>query len=179
MNPLFRQPFHQRFPGPQRPPQPPSNDPSTLFAQNNAQCAFPGAFPAEGPNIIQRFWIRLFMTFIHAPYTFFCARIEMLYTTILALYIGDLDTQTLIASLQNNSWSIIIGLVVVIVASVGVYFFSPKGENNTYVQVWDAENSNRLTRSSIWRWTLTLSFASCYIMWGMIQYCPCQTGHQH
>jgi len=49
-----------------------------------------------------------------------------------------------------NGWSILIGLVVVIVASVGAYFFSPKGENNT-----------------VWRWVLMLSFASCYIMWAI------------
>jgi hypothetical protein len=172
MNPLFRQPFHQRFPTPRRPAPPPSNDPSALFAQNNAQCAFPNAFPADGPNIMQRFWIRLFMTLIYGPYTFLRSRIEMFYTTILALYIGDMETQILIESLHHNSWSIIIGLVVVLVACVGAYFFSPKGETNTYVPHLGADTSSRLITSRIWRWTLILSFASCYIMWGMIEECP-------
>ncbi|KFY10971.1 hypothetical protein V491_07394 [Pseudogymnoascus sp. VKM F-3775] len=49
-----------------------------------------------------------------------------------------------------GSWSIFIGFVVVILASVAAWFFSPKGENQT-----------------VWRSTLILSFASCYIMWGM------------
>lgn len=30
-----------------------------------------------------------------------------------------------------NRWSILIGLAVVVLASLGAYFFSPKGENNT------------------------------------------------
>ncbi|ETI27382.1 hypothetical protein G647_09572, partial [Cladophialophora carrionii CBS 160.54] len=47
-------------------------------------------------------------------------------------------------------WSILVGLVVIVALSVGAWFLSPKGENQT-----------------IWRSTLILSFASCYIMWGM------------
>ncbi|KAE9363552.1 hypothetical protein N431DRAFT_114742 [Stipitochalara longipes BDJ] len=50
-----------------------------------------------------------------------------------------------------NGWSIIIGLVVVLLACGAAWFFSPKGETQT-----------------IWRSSLILSFASCYIMWGMI-----------
>ncbi|KAF7504050.1 hypothetical protein GJ744_002879 [Endocarpon pusillum] len=49
-----------------------------------------------------------------------------------------------------NGWSIIIGLVFVVLASLVAWFFSPKGENNT-----------------VWRSTLILSFASCYIMWAI------------
>ncbi|MCJ1284506.1 hypothetical protein MMC26_003839 [Xylographa opegraphella] len=33
-----------------------------------------------------------------------------------------------------NGWSIIIGLTVVVVASLLAWFFAPKGENQTYVQ---------------------------------------------
>ncbi len=33
----------------------------------------------------------------------------------------------------SYSWSIIIGLVFVVLASLVAWFFSPKGENNTYV----------------------------------------------
>ncbi|KAI9736081.1 MAG: hypothetical protein M1818_006257 [Claussenomyces sp. TS43310] len=32
-----------------------------------------------------------------------------------------------------NGWSIIIGLVVIVLASVAAWFFSPKGETQTYV----------------------------------------------
>lgn len=32
-----------------------------------------------------------------------------------------------------SSWSIIIGLVVVVLASVAAWFFAPKGETQTYV----------------------------------------------
>jgi hypothetical protein len=34
---------------------------------------------------------------------------------------------------QHSSWSIFVGLAVVVLASVGAWFFSPKGENQTYV----------------------------------------------
>lgn len=49
-----------------------------------------------------------------------------------------------------NGWSILIGLIVVVALSAAAYFFSPKGENQT-----------------VWRSTLILSFASCYIMWAI------------
>lgn len=49
-----------------------------------------------------------------------------------------------------NGWSLLIGLVVIVALSVGAYFLSPKGENQT-----------------IWRSSLILSFASCYIMWAI------------
>ena len=155
MNPLFRQPFHKRFPPPQR-PAPPSNDPSTLFNQQPAQCAFPNAFPAEGPNIVQRFWIRLFMTLVYTPYKFLRTHVEAVYTFLRAYVESsltaqhlltvnefDMNAQMLMISLQHNSWSILIGLVVVVLACVGAYFFSPKGENNTYVYDAGIERSKR------------------------------------
>ncbi|OBT66204.1 hypothetical protein VE03_04304 [Pseudogymnoascus sp. 23342-1-I1] len=49
-----------------------------------------------------------------------------------------------------GSWSIFIGFVVIVLACVAAWFFSPKGENQT-----------------VWRSTLILSFASCYIMWAI------------
>ncbi|TGO56785.1 hypothetical protein BCON_0073g00190 [Botryotinia convoluta] len=48
-----------------------------------------------------------------------------------------------------NGWSIVIGLIIVVLASAAAWFLSPKGENQT-----------------IWRSSLILSFASCYLMWG-------------
>ncbi|KAI0998016.1 hypothetical protein K3495_g10175 [Podosphaera aphanis] len=46
--------------------------------------------------------------------------------------------------------SIIIGLVVVVLACIASWLFSPKGETQT-----------------IWRSSLILSIASCYIMWAI------------
>lgn len=36
-------------------------------------------------------------------------------------------------SLTRYSWSLIIGLIVVVAASLAAWFFSPKGQNLTYV----------------------------------------------
>ncbi|PKY01438.1 hypothetical protein P168DRAFT_292540 [Aspergillus campestris IBT 28561] len=50
-----------------------------------------------------------------------------------------------------NGWSLIVGLILVVIASVVAWFFSPKGDNQT-----------------LWRSTLILSFASCYLMWAIV-----------
>ncbi|KAE8147455.1 ATPase, V0 complex, subunit E1/e2 [Aspergillus avenaceus] len=49
-----------------------------------------------------------------------------------------------------TGWGLIIGLVVIVIASVAAWIFSPKGENQT-----------------LWRSTLVLSFVSCYLMWAI------------
>ncbi|KAL4979970.1 ATPase, V0 complex, subunit E1/e2 [Aspergillus recurvatus] len=49
-----------------------------------------------------------------------------------------------------NGWSLIIGLIVVVAAAVAAWVLSPKGENQT-----------------LWRSTLILSIASCYLMWAI------------
>ncbi|KAI2815087.1 hypothetical protein CBS63078_8057 [Aspergillus niger] len=49
-----------------------------------------------------------------------------------------------------NGWSLIIGLIFVVVASVLAWIFSPKGENQT-----------------VFRSTLVLSFVCCYLMWAI------------
>ncbi|KAL3466316.1 V-type proton ATPase subunit E [Aspergillus heterothallicus] len=49
-----------------------------------------------------------------------------------------------------NGWSLLIGLIVVVAAGVAAWLFSPKGENQT-----------------LWRSTLILSLASCYLMWAI------------
>ncbi|KAK9596405.1 H(+)-transporting V0 sector ATPase subunit e [Aspergillus fumigatus] len=49
-----------------------------------------------------------------------------------------------------NGWSVIVGLVIVVLAALAAWIFSPKGENQT-----------------LWRSTLILSLASCYLMWAI------------
>ncbi|KAG0133486.1 ATPase, V0 complex, subunit E1/e2 [Tuber indicum] len=49
-----------------------------------------------------------------------------------------------------NGWSIFVGLFVVIALSAVVWVFAPRGENQT-----------------IWRSSLILTFAACYIMWAI------------
>ncbi|KAL4939511.1 ATPase, V0 complex, subunit E1/e2 [Aspergillus filifer] len=49
-----------------------------------------------------------------------------------------------------NGWSLILGLIIVVAAAVAAWVFSPKGDNQT-----------------LWRSTLILSLASCYLMWAI------------
>ncbi|KAI5800752.1 ATP synthase subunit H-domain-containing protein [Pyronema domesticum] len=49
-----------------------------------------------------------------------------------------------------NGTSIFVGFVIVAIASVLAYFFSPKGENQT-----------------IWRSSLILAFVAMYLMWAL------------
>ncbi|KAK7563734.1 ATP synthase subunit H-domain-containing protein [Phyllosticta citricarpa] len=57
---------------------------------------------------------------------------------------------TLISPLTTNSWSVIIGLIIIVAFSGLSWFASPKGENQT-----------------VWRSTLILSAWSCYLMWAI------------
>ncbi|KAJ5081789.1 hypothetical protein NUU61_010053 [Penicillium alfredii] len=50
-----------------------------------------------------------------------------------------------------SGWSLIIGLIIVVAASLAAWFLSPKGDNQT-----------------LWRNTLILSFISCYLMWAIV-----------
>ncbi|KAK4103660.1 hypothetical protein N658DRAFT_505325 [Parathielavia hyrcaniae] len=49
-----------------------------------------------------------------------------------------------------NGWSVIIGLVIVVAMAIAAWFFSPKGENQV-----------------LWRSSIILSIASCYLMWAI------------
>lgn len=120
------------------------NDPSVLFSPQQAQpqCLFPSAFPAHGPNIIQRFWIRLFWFFAN-PLLSIYRYVKSIYDTLQPsiLTVSALARQRwqerdlLMQFCVENSWSLLIGLVVIVVLSTLAWFFSPKGENNTYVIV--------------------------------------------
>ncbi|CAL5869725.1 uncharacterized protein PFLUO_LOCUS3955 [Penicillium psychrofluorescens] len=50
-----------------------------------------------------------------------------------------------------SGWSLLIGLVIIVGASLAAWFLSPKGDNRT-----------------LWRSTLILSFVSCYLMWAIV-----------
>ncbi|KAJ6011959.1 hypothetical protein N7499_013071 [Penicillium canescens] len=50
-----------------------------------------------------------------------------------------------------NGWSLVIGLIIIVAASVAAWFLSPKGENQT-----------------LFRSTLILTFVSCYLMWAIV-----------
>ncbi|KZZ93137.1 ATPase, V0 complex, subunit E [Ascosphaera apis ARSEF 7405] len=49
-----------------------------------------------------------------------------------------------------NGWSVIVGLIVTVLASIAAWFFSPKGTDRT-----------------VWRSSLILGFSLCYIMWAI------------
>lgn len=69
---------------------------------------------------------------------------------------------------SSISWSIIISIVVVGVISLAAWFFSPKGENQAYSSLeLPTMHLRMLTRThSVWRSTIILSAASCWLMWG-------------
>jgi V-type H+-transporting ATPase subunit e len=118
-HPLQRQPFP---PAVQRPP---NTDPNALFEQ--PQPAF-CAFPDDGPNIFQQA-----LSSVSAALVRWLRDVP----SVLGAFVagpGNLDTDVLTEALRENSWSIIIGLVIVVVLCVLAWFFSPKGENQTYVR---------------------------------------------
>ncbi|KAI5366122.1 Putative ATPase, V0 complex, subunit e1/e2 [Septoria linicola] len=49
-----------------------------------------------------------------------------------------------------NGWSLVISIIVVVVIGLAAWFLSPKGENQT-----------------VWRSTIILSTASCWLMWAI------------
>jgi hypothetical protein len=116
----------QRLPFPPVVSRPPNTDPNALFERPKpAFCAFPD----DGPNIFQEAIssvsgavVRWLGDILDIPRMFVT---EM----------GMMDTDVLTEALLENSWSIIIGLVCVVVLSVLAWFFSPKGENQTYVHL--------------------------------------------
>lgn len=128
-----------------RPPQPATHalhDPAALFTTKSApQCMFP---VQDGPNPIQRFWIALFTPPFRAvmavfrifKHLYMQARIaveEVQSNGLLqSRYLSfDIDNELLMNTFYENSWSILIGLLVVVALSVAAWFVSPKGENQT------------------------------------------------
>jgi hypothetical protein len=122
--------------------------PSSLFAspnRNQPKCFFP---PSTGPSIAQRILTTIFTpittltthlnTIIHQCYIYVNNTIQDLRsTTHILLTPRDTDTTTTTTLLQiltsPHSWSLLIGLLVVIAFCVGSWFLAPKGENHTYV----------------------------------------------
>jgi hypothetical protein len=51
----------------------------------------------------------------------------------------------------QSSWSIIIGLIIIVAASVAAWFLSPKGENQAYIiLLWTPELSRRSSSNPLW-----------------------------
>ena len=121
-HPLGRPPFP---PGPQRAP---STDPSALFAPPRpAFCAFPD----DGPNIFQQAF-----SCVDAAVARWLRRVWWSIPRRYVNGLGNHDADVLTVALLENSWSIIIGLVCVVALCVLAWFFSPKGENQTYVHLF-------------------------------------------
>ncbi|KAJ5530421.1 ATPase V0 complex subunit E [Penicillium freii] len=59
-----------------------------------------------------------------------------------------------------NSWSMVIGLIIIIALSTAAWFLSPKGDNQT-----------------LFRSTLILTFISCYLMWVAPPHCTKAVRH--
>ncbi|KAJ5780283.1 hypothetical protein N7457_005443 [Penicillium paradoxum] len=57
----------------------------------------------------------------------------------------------IVADILFCSWSLVIGLVIIVALSTAAWFLSPKGDNQT-----------------LFRSTLILSFISCYLMWAIV-----------
>ena len=121
----------------------PQQQPGSVGAGAGEQCWLPPKyFPAHGPNILQQFWIRLFWL-IANPFIFLYRILDQTYTQLRSsIHVSTVvdgyhivlgDRHILTAFAIENRWSLLIGLVVIVVLSVLAWFFSPKGENNTYV----------------------------------------------
>jgi hypothetical protein len=116
----------RRPPFPPVPQRPPNTDPSALFAQPRpAFCAFPD----DGPNIFQQAFSGVYVAvtrWLRGVWSIPRRCVNDL---------GNHDAHVLTVAWLENSWSIIIGLVCVVALCVLAWFFSPKGENQTYVRL--------------------------------------------
>jgi hypothetical protein len=114
----------QRLPFPLAPSNRPNTAPDALFEPPKpAFCPFPD----DGPNVFQQ-------TFSSASKV--VAGLLVHFGSIPGAFVhamGNMDLDMLTLALWENSWSIIVGLVCVVALSVLAWFFSPKGENQTYV----------------------------------------------
>ncbi|KAF6841919.1 ATP synthase subunit H [Colletotrichum plurivorum] len=57
-----------------------------------------------------------------------------------------------------QGYSVFVGLVIVVAMGTGAWFLSPKGENQMYFLS---------QRRIIWRSSLLLALACCYLMWAI------------
>ena len=177
----------QRLPFPMAGVNRPNTAPDALFEPPKpAFCPFPD----DGPNIFQQAFSSVSKVVVSSLVYFGSIPGAFVHE------MGNMDLDMLTVALRENSWSIIIGLVCVVALSVLAWFFSPKGENQTYVHPL-ASFGNRCIRIGsplrlgewlrarggferviavdeltilcayrVWRSTLILSIASCYLMWG-------------
>jgi len=114
----------QRLPFPMAGANPPNTAPDALFEPPKpAFCPFPD----DGPNIFQQAFSSVSKVVVGSLAHF---------GSIPGAFVremGNMDLDMLTIALRENSWSIIIGLVCVVILSVLAWFFSPKGENQMYV----------------------------------------------
>ncbi|OHW96744.1 ATP synthase subunit h [Colletotrichum incanum] len=79
-----------------------------------------------------------------------------------------------------QGYSIFIGLVIVVAMGAGAWFLSPKGETQMYVRPQLMQNTQKShirslasqcgtanVGDSIWRSSLLLALACCYLMWAI------------
>ncbi|GJC88246.1 ATP synthase subunit h [Colletotrichum tofieldiae] len=65
---------------------------------------------------------------------------------------------------MDNRYSIFIGLVIVVAMGAGAWFLSPKGETQMpLISLYGTANVG----DSIWRSSLLLALACCYLMWAI------------
>jgi hypothetical protein len=113
----------QRLPFPMAGANRPNTAPDALEPPKPAFCPFPD----DGPNIFQQAFSSVSKVVVGSLVHF---------GSIPGAFVremGNMDLDMLTVALRENSWSIIIGLVCVVALSVLAWFFSPKGENQTYV----------------------------------------------
>jgi hypothetical protein len=128
----------QRLPLPVADPNRPNAAPDALFEPSKpAFCPFPD----DGPNIFQQAFSSVSKVVVGSL---------MYFGSIPGAFVhamGNIDRDMLTIALRENSWSIIIGLVCVVVLGVLAWFFSPKGENQTYVHplvfLWQSLHSSK------------------------------------
>ncbi|OLN95601.1 V-type proton ATPase subunit e 1 [Colletotrichum chlorophyti] len=68
-----------------------------------------------------------------------------------------------------QGYSIFVGLVIVVAMGAGAWFLSPKGETQMRgnILLRSCDITLTLSANSIWRSSLLLALACCYLMWAI------------